>query len=65
MPRRKTSQVSRYKHDNFVAEVGQRWRSRIAAVIRFGRNELRGAADLPQQVIIAESFRKSCRVPLR
>ena len=26
----------------------------VAAVIRFGRNELRGSADFPQQVIIAE-----------
>src|SRR5262249_50000736 len=55
MRRRKTRQVHPVINTvNFRSRIGAALAQQVAAVIGFGRNELRGSANLPQQVIIAE-----------
>src|SRR6267154_260232 len=53
MPRRKTRQI--HPVINTVnSGVRAALTEQVAAVIRFGRNELRCSADFPQQVVVAE-----------
>ena len=57
MRHRKTGQVHSVVNTvNFRSRIRTSLAEQVATVIRFGRNERRGSADFPQQIIIAEVF---------